>query len=119
MTIFCADYPTPDGAAIRDYVHVTDLADAHVLAPRQLIEGGRGATYNVGAGRGASVLQLIKATGAVAGRPTPYAFGPRREGDPPSLVADIRAIGEGLGWRPTRDLETMIADALRFEASRA
>ncbi len=118
LTVFGDDYPTPDGTAVRDYVHVTDLADAHVLALGRLIEGGRGDTYNVGAGQGASVLQLIKAAEAGAGKPAPYGYGPRREGDPPALVADISRIAADLGWRPTRSLETMIADAMRFEASR-
>jgi UDP-glucose-4-epimerase GalE len=115
LTVFGRDYDTADGTPIRDYVHVVDLADAHVRAIGRLLEGGGNLTLNVGAGEGATVLQILAAAQAAIGRPVPHGFGPRRAGDPVSLVADTRRIQAELGWRPLRsDLETMIKDAYRW-----
>lgn len=115
LTVFGADYDTIDGTAVRDYVHVSDLADAHVLALKRLLEGGCSLTLNLGAGEGATVLQIIQAAEQATGRPVPYKMGPRREGDPVSLVANTHLARTELGWRPKRsDLQTMIADAFRW-----
>ncbi|MBZ9716093.1 UDP-glucose 4-epimerase GalE [Deinococcus multiflagellatus] len=101
MLIFGDDYPTPDGTCIRDYVHVQDLADAHVLAVEALARGERTAgTYNVGLGHGFSVKEVLDAFDAVAGTPLPRELAPRRAGDPPRLVADAGRIRQDLGFTP-------------------
>ena len=87
LRIWGDDYPTPDGTGIRDYIHVTDLAAAHVLALRRLEAGGASTAYNLGNGEGLSVRQVIDAVARVTGRPVPHAIGPRRPGDPARLVA--------------------------------
>src|SRR5258706_5339755 len=110
------DYPTPDGTAVRDYVHVCDLADAHLLALERLLEGGPSAAFNLGGGVGTSVLELVDAVGAVAGRPQQPARGPRREGDAAVLVADNAKAGAELGWRPKHDLSQIIETAWRWHA---
>jgi len=96
--IFGTDYETEDGSAIRDYIHVTDLAKAHVAALTRLLEGDEGGAVNLGTGQGTSVRQLVDAIERVSGRPVPVVEQPRREGDPPILVADGRAARERLGW---------------------
>lgn len=118
VTVLGEDYPTPDGTAIRDYVHVWDLARAHVRALELLAEGHPGGAFNLGTGRGHSVRAVIDAARRVTGRPIPSRAGPRRAGDPPVLVADPgRALRE-LGWRPVRsDLETIVRDAWRWHAA--
>lgn len=98
--IYGTDYPTPDGSAIRDYVHVGDLADAHVSGLDYLLGGGRSTAVNLGNGTGTSVLELIEAVERVTGRRVPYRLRPRRPGDPPILVADSGRAGAVLGWRP-------------------
>lgn len=98
LTVFGADYPTPDGTAIRDYVHVDDLAAAHVLVLERLEHGS--VTYNLGAGAGHSVRQVIASVERVLGRPVPHAIGSRRAGDPAVLVAAAERIGRETGWRP-------------------
>ena len=100
LAIFGGDYATPDGTAVRDYIHVTDLAAAHVRALDDLLAGGASAAFNLGTGQGASVREVIAAVAAVAGRPVPVREAPRRAGDPPVLVADPRRAMERLGWRP-------------------
>ncbi|WP_029008229.1 UDP-glucose 4-epimerase GalE [Azospirillum halopraeferens] len=95
------DYPTPDGTAVRDYVHVDDLAAAHVLAAERLMAGGAGGAFNLGTGRGTSVLDLLRAVERVAGRPVPVEFAPRRPGDAPVLVAAAERVRDALGWRPS------------------
>jgi len=96
FTIFGADYPTPDGTCVRDYIHIRDLARAHVLA---LDEKATGA-YNLGTRTGNSVKEVFEAAEKVVGRPIPHTIGPRRPGDPPSLVADHARITRELGWQP-------------------
>ncbi len=100
ITIFGDDYPTPDGTCIRDYIHVRDLAEAHVLALDYLIAGGASGTFNVGTGAGHSVRDVIRAVEDITGAKVPYEIGPRRAGDPPSLVADSSALQQRRGWRP-------------------
>jgi len=100
VTVFGDDYDTPDGTCIRDYIHVTDLAQAHVLALQALESGAQSTAYNLGNGHGFSVREVIAHAVAVTGSEVPVVVGPRRCGDPPRLVGDAtRAIRE-LGWRP-------------------
>ena len=98
MQIFGRDYPTSDGTCIRDYVHVSDLADAHLLALEQLED--RSVTYNLGNGAGYSVLEVIDAVSRVGERAVPYEFAPPRAGDPAVLVASSTRIQRETGWRP-------------------
>jgi UDP-glucose 4-epimerase len=115
MTLFGKDYATPDGTCIRDYIHVSDLAEAHVLAVEHLLNDGASEVFNVGTGSGHSVLDVLTAVQSVAGTKVPYVMGPRREGDPPSLVADAQKLRHALGWRPKRDdLNRVVADAWEF-----
>jgi UDP-glucose-4-epimerase GalE len=99
IEVYGTDYPTPDGTCIRDYIHVDDLAEAHLLALERL-EAGRGLCYNVGTGRGYSVREVIQTCEAVTGRPIAVKEGPRRPGDPPALVAAPEKIRRELGWQP-------------------
>jgi UDP-glucose 4-epimerase len=99
LTVFGTDYETPDGTAIRDYVHVTDLADAHLRVLDRL-KDGPSCRYNVGSGTGASVLEVIAAVERAAGRPVPHVLGPRREGDPAVLVASNDLLRRETGWAP-------------------
>ncbi|MBV9748053.1 MAG: UDP-glucose 4-epimerase GalE, partial [Acetobacteraceae bacterium] len=98
LTVFGSDYPTADGTAVRDYVHVTDLADAHLLALERVEQGS--ATYNLGNGTGYSVLEVVRAVEQVSGRAVPRAMGARRAGDPAVLVASSELIRAELGWAP-------------------
>lgn len=100
ITVFGTDYDTPDGTCVRDYVHVSDLADAHVKAVQALEGGAASRSYNLGNGKGFSVRQVIDAAERVTGRTVPVELGARRAGDPAALVADASAAREGLGWRP-------------------
>jgi UDP-glucose 4-epimerase len=117
LTLFGDDYPTPDGTCIRDYIHVSDLADAHLLAIEATARGdGRTGTEllacNLGNGDGSSNLEVIAAAEAVVGRPIVYDVGPRRPGDPPVLVASAERAAAVLGWRAARpELETMVGSA--------
>lgn len=114
VNIFGTDYDTPDGTCIRDYVHVQDLASAHLLALTRLEGGETLGAINLGTGRGYSVRAVIDTAGAVLGKRIPHLASPRREGDPPVLVADPARAIEQLGWQPTRsDLRTIVEDALR------
>src|SRR5690349_15118487 len=99
LTVFGTDYPTPDGTCIRDYVHVDDLAEAHLLALEK-IEAGQGLCLNLGTGRGHSVREVVRACEEVTGKPVPLREGSRRAGDPPALVAAAGRANEVLGWRP-------------------
>jgi UDP-glucose 4-epimerase len=98
VTIFGNDYPTPDGTCVRDYVHVIDLAQAHILALRALDQGSR--TYNLGNGKGFSLLELIETAREITGHPIPLEFGPPRPGDPAILIASSAKIRQELGWEP-------------------
>ncbi|MBZ9753451.1 UDP-glucose 4-epimerase GalE [Deinococcus sp. HMF7604] len=113
MLIFGDDYPTPDGTCLRDYVHVQDLADAHVLAVEALVKGTQqAATYNVGLGHGFSVKEVLDAVDAVVGTPVPREVAPRRAGDPPRLVADAARIRQELGFAPQfTDLQEIVQTA--------
>ena len=119
VEIYGTDYPTPDGTAIRDYIHVTDLADAHVLALRYLMEGGESVALNLGTGRGFSVREVVAAVErSSGGRKTPIRDAPRRTGDPPSLVADPGRAADLLGWRPQySDLDTIVQTAWKWHAA--
>jgi len=109
VPIFGTDYPTPDGTAIRDYVHVTDLADAHLQALDYLRKGGKSEFINLGTGDGYSVLQVVEAARKVTGATIPVRHQPRRPGDPPKLVADARKAQAVLGWKPAlSDLATIL-----------
>ncbi len=112
FAVFGDDYPTPDGTAIRDYIHVADLAAAHVSALRLLMHDHRGGAFNLGTGTGFSVRQILAAIAAESGREVPHAVKPRRPGDPIYLVADPAAARETLQFRATHsDLETIIRTA--------
>ncbi|WP_425079444.1 UDP-glucose 4-epimerase GalE [Ruegeria denitrificans] len=115
LTVFGTDYDTPDGTCIRDYVHVCDLVDAHILGLGWLEQGKGSRVFNLGTGSGFSVLEVIEQSKSVTNRPVPYTVGPRRAGDCTKLVSgSVRAENE-LGWKPKRStLETMIADAWRW-----
>jgi UDP-glucose 4-epimerase/UDP-arabinose 4-epimerase len=116
LTVFGDDFDTPDGTCLRDYIHVSDLADAHVAALETEMPAGAFEAVNVGTGQGASVLDVVRAVGRATGRPIPHSVGARRAGDPPSLVADPRRALELLGWRASRStLEQIVDDALRWE----
>ncbi|MBI2388859.1 MAG: UDP-glucose 4-epimerase GalE [Deltaproteobacteria bacterium] len=115
LEIFGTDYDTPDGTALRDYVHVLDLADAHVRALRHLAQGGASGALNLGTGRGHSVREIVSAVEGVVGKPVPHTFGPRRAGDPPALVADPTNARTTLGWTPQyTDLRAIIETAARW-----
>jgi len=117
VDVFGTDYPTPDGTCIRDYIHVSDLADAHVAALGALIAAPEeNLTLNCGYGRGFSVLEMLDALDRVNGTPVPRKVGPRRAGDPPQLVASNRRLVERLGWTPRHDaIEDIIGTALAWE----
>jgi UDP-arabinose 4-epimerase len=115
LTVFGNDYDTPDGTCVRDYVHVSDLAEAHVIALRALIDGAETAAYNLGIGRGHSVQEVLGAVSRIAGRRFPVKNGPRRTGDPARLVADPSRAGAELGWRARiTDLDEIVGTAWRW-----
>jgi len=113
VTIFGADYPTPDGTCVRDYIHVSDLARAHLLALQALAAGHAGGSYNLGCGgSGYSVMQVIEVARSVSGRDIRLRIGPRRRGDPAVLVASSQRIMRDLGWRPRlQDLQEIVRSA--------
>jgi UDP-glucose 4-epimerase len=113
LDLFGEDYPTPDGTCIRDYIHVADLARAHLLA-LGAASPGQHHVVNLGTGSGASVRQVIDAVAGVTGRPVPVNVTGRRAGDPASLVASNELARTLLGWEPEHDLRTMVADAWAF-----
>ena len=116
MTIFGDDYETPDGTCIRDYIHVSDLAEAHVAAIEKLPAGGASDVFNVGTGAGHSVLEVMRAVEEVTGRKVPHEIGPRREGDPPVLVANSDKLKRTLGWKPKfPEIKDIVSTAWRFE----
>jgi UDP-arabinose 4-epimerase len=117
VEIYGTDYPTSDGTAVRDYIHVTDLADAHVRALEYLANGGESRALNLGTGHGYSVREVIDAAGKISLHPVPFREGPRRAGDPPVLVADARHAGTTLGWIPQHsELETIMRDAWNWHS---
>lgn len=119
ISVFGRDYDTPDGTCIRDYIHVTDLAEAHWLALQRLLAGADSAAYNLGNGNGFSVQEVIDAAQKVTLRKIAVNDSPRREGDPARLVANSQAARNALNWQPARhDLDTIIQDAWRFESGR-
>jgi UDP-glucose-4-epimerase GalE len=111
LQIYGSDYPTPDGTCVRDYIHVNDLADAHVRALQHLEKGGDSLAINLGAGRGHSVLEVIQAAENATGRPVRRTIGPRRPGDPPVLVADSAKAQRVLGWTAKRNLADIVSSA--------
>jgi UDP-glucose 4-epimerase len=111
------DYPTPDGTCIRDYLHVVDLARAHVAALDFLVERGRSLTANLGTGQGSSVLEVVRAFETATGRQIPYWVGPRRDGDATAVWADPGLAQRELGWRAEYDLESMCRDAWRWQSA--
>jgi UDP-glucose-4-epimerase GalE len=119
VEVYGTDYPTPDGTAIRDYIHVTDLAEAHVLALRYLMDGGESTVLNLGTGKGYSVREVIAAVERCAGgRKVPYRDAQRRQGDPPSLVADPGRASSVLGWQPKHsDLDTIVQTAWKWHSA--
>jgi UDP-glucose 4-epimerase len=120
ITIFGDDYDTPDGTCIRDYIHVSDLAEAHILAVESLMNGGASERFNVGTGSGRSVREVIEAVEAVTRQKVPYVIGPRRAGDPPELVADSSKLRQTLGWSPKyEDLRDIVMTAWEFEQKHA
>ena len=118
--VYGDDYPTADGTCVRDYIHVDDLCSAHALALRQLLAGGGSARYNLGNGQGFSVREVIETARRVTGHPIPVQIGPRREGDPPVLVADATQARTQLGWQPRHaSLEEIVAHAWAWERRHA
>jgi UDP-glucose 4-epimerase len=118
LSVFGDDYPTPDGTAVRDYIHVSDLSDAHIRALKYLKDGGASDSFNLGNGKGFSVMEVIDAAKRVTGHDVPYKIEARRPGDPSQLVASSAKASEVLGWRPEyTELEYMIESAWRWRMS--
>jgi UDP-glucose 4-epimerase len=116
LDIFGTDFPTPDGTGVRDYIHVADLASAHLLALDALRAGSPSTSYNCGYGRGLSVREVVTGVEQVTGRSLPVREGPRRPGDPPTLIADPSRIKAALGWKPVHDdLNVIIRSAIEWE----
>jgi UDP-glucose 4-epimerase len=116
VSVFGTDYPTPDGTGVRDYIHVQDLASAHLLAVDYLAAGGASQTLNCGYGHGYSVREVLKSVERVSGKPLKVIEQPRRAGDPPSLVARSDRIRQVLGWKPQLDdLDGIVASSLNWE----
>lgn len=119
LDIFGTDYPTPDGTCIRDYIHVEDLAQAHVIALEYLLHGGKSDVFNCGYNRGASVLEVVDTAKRITGIDFKVNLAPRRPGDPPALVADSGKIKKTLGWEPQyADLDYIIETAWKWEQER-
>ena len=115
IQIFGDDYATPDGTCVRDYIHVSDLAAAHLAALDHLIGGGASASFNVGTGKGQTVMEVLRAVEQVTGRRVPYKIAPRRDGDPTELVADSTKLQKTLGWEPQRSgIEEIVRDAWAY-----
>lgn len=118
VEIYGTDYSTPDGTAIRDYIHVTDLAEAHVRALRHLMNGGESVALNLGTGQGHSVREVIASVGRVSKARVPTRQAPRRAGDPPVLVADANRANRVLNWTPARpDLDAIVENAWKWHAA--
>ena len=114
LEIFGTDYPTEDGTCVRDYIHVNDLAEAHVLALEYLGRKQQSLALNLGTGHGYSVKQIVTSVEEVTGRPVPHRLGPRRAGDPPTLVADSRRAQQLLNWQAQRSLTDIVSTAWRW-----
>jgi UDP-glucose 4-epimerase len=118
LDLFGNDYPTPDGTCIRDYIHVSDLVDAHILALKHLAKGGKSRVYNLGNGRGFSNREIIRAAEEVTGKTIEVVDVARRPGDPPTLIASSDRISAELGWKPRHTkLEDIVATAWRWHES--
>src|SRR5699024_1364621 len=118
VSVFGDDYPTADGTCIRDYIHVTDLAQAHILALDYLLKGGENNVFNLGNGVGFSVKEVIDVAREVTGHPIPAVISPRRAGDPAQLIASSQKAIDVLGWQPRyNDLNTIIATAWAWHRS--
>ena len=116
LRVFGADYATPDGTGVRDYIHVLDLAEGHVAALRRLLAGHGALTVNLGTGRGYSVLEVLQAFERASGRRVPHVVMPRRAGDVAAMYADVSRAEALLGWRARRDIDAMCADAWRWQS---
>ena len=114
VPVFGNDYPTPDGTCIRDFVHVSDLADAHVLALQHLLREGESLALNLGTGRGHSVQEVVRVVESITESEIPLEWQWRRTGDPPQLVADPQRAERDLGWKARRSLEEMVASAWKW-----
>ncbi len=117
LAVFGDDYPTPDGTGVRDYIHVVDLAAGHLKALERLARSPGLSIYNLGTGRGYSVLEVVRAFEAASGRPVPYRIAPRRPGDIAACYADPARAEAELGWRAERGIEAMCRDAWRWQAA--
>ena len=118
ITVYGDNYPTPDGTCIRDYIHISDLIEAHLLALGHLEEGGESDVFNLGSAAGFSVLEIIEAARGVTGHSLPSKTGPRRPGDPPRLVASYEKISKKLGWEPKNSrIEDIIASAWQWHTT--
>jgi UDP-glucose-4-epimerase GalE len=114
LEVFGTDYPTPDGTCLRDYIHVNDLAEAHVAALDYLDREAKSIAVNLGTGQGTSVNEILHAVEKIAGKPVPRRYGPRRPGDPPALVADPRRAQSLLGWKAERSLDHIVETAWKW-----
>jgi UDP-glucose-4-epimerase GalE len=119
LQVFGDDYPTPDGTCVRDYIHVNDLAEAHVSALKMLLEGGSSIAANLGTGDGCSVRDILRAVERATGRAVPHRFVPRRKGDPPALVANPSLAKKVLGWSAQRDLDVIVQTAWKWHQRKA
>lgn len=120
LTVFGDDYPTPDGSCLRDFIHVMDLAEAHVAAMQFLINSRKSTFYdvfNVGTGQGSSVMELIRIFEDISGRPLNYRIGERRPGDVAAVYADVNKIRDEIGWEARRNMREALEDAWRWQQS--
>lgn len=118
ITVYGNDYPTKDGTCIRDYIHITDLVNAHILALQYLMKGGESDVFNLGSNTGYSVLEMIEAARKVTGHPIPVELGARRSGDPALLIASSEKAKRVLGWKPQiTDIESIIASAWKWHST--
>ncbi|HZT97580.1 MAG TPA: NAD-dependent epimerase/dehydratase family protein, partial [Chloroflexota bacterium] len=117
FTLFGTDYDTPDGTCVRDYIHVMDIARAHIVALAHLLSGGEGGVFNVGTGSGHTNLQVVEKVKEISGVDFPITRGPRREGDPAILVADATKLTRELGWAPQfSDLDTIVRSSWAWQS---
>jgi UDP-glucose-4-epimerase GalE len=116
VRVFGNDYPTPDGTCLRDYIHVEDLAQAHINALDYLATGGKSMACNVGTGQASSVLDVLRIAEEVSGRSVPHEIAPRRPGDPTTVFADPTLVRAVLGWRATHDLREIVSSAWRWHS---